>query len=743
MRARMASSSPPCGRIVRLGGLVLCVAAALAVVVPPALRAQGAAVPTLAATVHPPLPADLRHYWLVPGGGELPATDSQERLADGVRLVSAGRFDEALGRLDGEGLEGSPLLPYVRYYRGVALLGLTRYEDAADVFGALAADRRPGAIGELAAMRFTDAALAGGFPERAKPVTEAASRGTVRAIDQVLLQLARAEEGAGHLAHAIEVYRRLHYEFPLGVAAAAAAEALDWLGAAPLTPEDYVRALARAERLFDARRWTDARAAFADLASLARPGDRDRIAFRLAQADHHLNRHQAARDALRPLLDHPAYGPEARFVSLTSTRALGQHAAYVTLVRGLVSDHPDSEWAAEALSGLATHYLSAGNEAQADGVFRELYRRFPTHRLSERAAWRIGWRAYRQGRFAETATLFEQAAAVFPRSDHRPQWLYWSGRARDRMGDRAAAAARYRLTVLDYQNLYHGRLAAQLLAARQEPPVPANVATAATPAMRPVNTEPLIRALAAAGLYDDALVEVTWAQQVWGDSPQLQATAAWLLHQQGLQLTATLRFTALRGAITTMRRAYPQFMAAGGEALPAEVLRIIFPLDYWPLIEKYSAAHGLDPWLMAALMAQESTFTPEIRSSANAIGLMQIIPATGERYAARLGIRPFSSTMLTQPDTNVRIGMRYFKDLVDRFGGAHYALAGYNAGEGRVDRWRRERPGMAQDEFIEDIPFAETQNYVKRILGTAEDYRRLYGSGLLDPHGGARTASIR
>ena len=88
-----------------------------------------------------------------------------------------------------------------------------------------------------------------------------------------------------------------------------------------------------------------------------------------------------------------------------------------------------------------------------------------------------------------------------------------------------------------------------------------------------------------------------------------------------------------------MRRAYPQFMAAGGEDLPPEVLRIIFPLDFWPLITKYPKTHNLDPYLLAALMAQESTFTPEIRSSANAYGLMQIIPATGRRWRGQLGIR--------------------------------------------------------------------------------------------------------
>ena len=112
---------------------------------------------------------------------------------------------------------------------------------------------------------------------------------------------------------------------------------------------------------------------------------------------------------------------------------------------------------------------------------------------------------------------------------------------------------------------------------------------------------------------------------------------------------------------------------------------------------------------------------------------MQIVPATGRRLAMAVGIRRFNTAMLTNGDTNIRLGTLYFKRLVSQFGGVYYALASYNAGENRVVRWRAERPAMEEDEFIDDIPFPETQNYVKRILGTAEDYRRLYGGGLLEP----------
>ena len=397
-----------------------------------------------------------------------------------------------------------------------------------------------------------------------------------------------------------------------------------------------------------------------------------------------------------------------------------------------MADQPDSSWAEETLNNLASHYVTGDDDEEADGVFRELARRFPRGRYGDRAAWKIGWQAYKHGQFAEEAATFEAAAVVFPRANYRPSWLYWAARSRDQLRHGPAAAALYRVVVGDYLNSYYGRLASRALAARGEAAVrPVAVTDRAETGPSPLVTNAqVIGALASVALYDDALREVEYAQRAWGDSSVLQATVAWIRHHRALRERSADRFADMRGAITIMRRAYPQFMAAGGEQLPPDVLRIIFPLDYWPLIEKYSKAHRLDPYLMTALIAQESTFTPDVRSSARAVGLMQLIPPTARRYASKLGIR-YSSRILTQPEPNIRLGMRYFKDLMNRFGGAHYALAGYNAGERRIARWIAERPGFERDEFIDDIPFRETQNYVKRILGTADDYRRLYGSGTL------------
>jgi peptidoglycan lytic transglycosylase len=697
-----------------------------------------AASPAVTTTSHPALPGQLSLYWLVPdvsasGTAARPAPASAPaRFARGAALIADGNFAAALPLVTDAALALTPLAQYGRYYSGVALLGLGRASEAAVAFAAVDG-RVEGYLNEALPLRMAEAALARNDAERAADILDDLEDETLTAPEEVLVRLGAALEASGEPEKAVRIYQRVYYEFPLSTQASAAQSALERLETAALIPADrFERELARAERLFAARRWAQARAGFQPLARVAMNDDRELVALRLAECDYYLDRHRAARDALQPYLQKASREAEARFFHLTATRALGARDAYVGLARGLVADHPDSSWAEETLNNLASHYITLEEDEEADRVFRELVRRFPRSRYGDRAAWKVGWRAYKNDQFTEAAATFETAAVAYPRADYRPSWLYWAARSRDQLGDQSAATALYRVIASDYQNSYYGRLASSALAALREAPVRPIVVTerASTVPAALVPNDAVIRALLSVDLYDEALQELEYARRAWGESPALQATVAWIRHHRGLREGAVDRFADVRGAMTIMRRAYPQFLAAGGEHLPPDVLRIIFPLDYWPLIKKYSDAHGLDPYLMTALIAQESTFTADVRSSANAVGLMQLIPGTGRRYASKLGIR-YSSRILTQPETNIRLGMRYFKDLMDRFGGAHHALASYNAGEHRIARWIAERPGFEQAEFIDDIPFPETQNYVKRILGTAEDYRRLYGGGIL------------
>ena len=129
---------------------------------------------------------------------------------------------------------------------------------------------------------------------------------------------------------------------------------------------------------------------------------------------------------------------------------------------------------------------------------------------------------------------------------------------------------------------------------------------------------------------------------------------------------------------------------------------------------------------MAALIRQESSFDPGAVSRAGARGLMQIMPATGRALARTLRLR-YRRSSLHDPGTSLRLGTLYLRQMLNRFDGrVEQALAAYNAGPRRVRAWRKARPGLSAEEFIESIPFTETRNYVKIILAAREQYRWIH-----------------
>jgi soluble lytic murein transglycosylase len=683
-------------------------------------------------TVHPRLPAELSQLWMAPDPSPLPGrpgrprgarTPAQNEFASAVKLEVDSNYAAALPMFSQPGMQQGPLAQYAAYYRGLAELRLGRAADARRTFQELAAREPAGYLLEAAALREAECDEALGQQAAAADVYERLSKARTTAPDDVLMRLGRAAKAAGQADRAAAAFTRVYFEFPFSdLSTLAGAEIDSRPNVPPLAAGStrYKLELGRAERLFGAKRYAQARAAFEDARRAAQGDDRELVNLRLGECDYFLKRTRTARDEVRPYIEKASRKGEALFFFAVAERELGEPDVYRRTIRLLVDEFPDQSWAEEALNNLASYDLVQDDDEAADETFREMYAKFPMGRYAERAAWKIGWWAYKHGRYADATHVFETTAARFPRSDYRPAWLYWSARAHEALKEPSLAGARYALVATDYLNTYYGRLAVTHLdgaAWRRHADVPPQTDAAAAVSPLPPN-EPVVRALLDLDLYDQALDELHYAQKAWGDSAAIQATVAWVLHDRG----------DLRAAINVMKRAYPQYMAAGGEQMPAELLRVLFPVNYWPIIRRYSIQHNLDPYLIAALVAQESTFTADVRSPANAYGLMQIVPATGRRYAKTLHLAGrFSIGLLTTAEANVKMGTAYFADLVKQFGGAHFALASYNAGESRVARWISERPGIARDEFIDDIPFPETQNYVKRILGTAEDYRRLYG----------------
>lgn len=690
----------------------------------PAARPIAGSDKTIAA-IRADVSAKSSELWLAP---EPDVVAARAALAGAVGDLASGRAADALPVF--QAATADPVLGgYALLYEGRAELALNRAAEAMETARRLQTASTGGYLDEAALWLAADAAVAvPDAPAAMRALQALADLPSAVPAPTIQLKLGRAAMDAGNRAAATRAFARIYFEYPLAPEAADAAAELARVAPTATKPslQTVTSILGRGERLFAGRQYGDARAAFDSVKPLATGDDRQVVDLRLAECDFHLKRYPVALAALRSYLDRSKARPaEAEYYYLGALREADRMAEYDERLKAFVDRAEDPAFVERALYDLAQFHVLANDDAKAAEAFADLYRRFPQGAFAERAAWKSGWWAYRSGDYAETIRVFESAAVGLRHADFRPAWLYWIARSRANLAQPETALDAYARVIADYRNTYYGRLAkreserilAALRPAGAGPVSPASVEWPATVSAgsRPDNAT-LVQGLIAAGMYEEAVGELRRVQANGGTSPLVEATIAVALNREG----------RLRLGITAMRRAYPQFMAAGGEALPQEILTVIFPVDHWDLIQQYAAEMKLDRYLMAALIAQESTFQADIRSAANAWGLMQILPATGRQYALRLGIKPFSTNRLIDPDVNLHIGTTYFAELVERFGDVVPALAAYNAGPSRAARWLADRPGVAREEFIDDIPFPETQNYVKRILGTAEDYRRLY-----------------
>jgi len=676
------------------------------------------------ATVHA---ADVDELWLVPDAN---AVAARAMLAGAVRDLAGGRAADALPAFT-KAADDPALGPYARLYAARAYLALSRPADAARIASDLVASAPSGAVTVAALNIAIDAAAAVDDQPAVFTALQTLATHPLSASAATDFRLLQAAIVVSDRETAIALFRTLYFNRAGTPESADAIDEMQRIKVAPPAPSRATlpEHLGRAEKLFAAKKFTDARAAFVALRPFASGADLELADLRIGESDLFLKKHAAAATALRAYAGKASTRvPESEYHHLTAVKELGREAEYLSLVRAFVDRNADPMWSARALVDLSRYHVLADEDGKAAEVAADLYARFPQLPGADAAAWRSGWWAYKQGDYAEAIRVFESAAVAMRRADYRPGWLYWAARAHLELEHRDAAIDGFRRVIADYRNSYYGRAAVQEIERMQAavrpsgtgPVSPARLTWPATilPSRRPANVA-LIEDLLAAAMYDEAIAELRILQTSGQGSPLVDATVAYALNRQG----------KLRLAITAMRRAYPQFMAEGGEALPQEILTVIFPLDHWDVLRAHASAKNLDPYLVAALVAQESTFQADVKSAANAWGLMQIIPATGRRYAASLGIRPFSTFRLVEPEVNVKIGTTYFAELLKRFGDEAAALAAYNAGPQRVVRWLADRQGFDRDEFIDDIPFPETQNYVKRIIGTVEDYRILYGNG--------------
>ena len=155
------------------------------------------------------------------------------------------------------------------------------------------------------------------------------------------------------------------------------------------------------------------------------------------------------------------------------------------------------------------------------------------------------------------------------------------------------------------------------------------------------------------------------------------------------------------------------------------MLTKVYKLEYTEYVKKYANEYNVDEYLIYAIIKAESNFEPNAESHRGAKGLMQLMYSTAEDISKRIGIELNEDNIL-EPDININLGTKYISMLIQKYNNINLALAAYNAGSGNVDGWIEKGTLKSDGSDIENVPFSETNNYVRKILRDYEIYKQIY-----------------
>ncbi|HEY6262608.1 MAG TPA: transglycosylase SLT domain-containing protein [Nitrospiraceae bacterium] len=349
------------------------------------------------------------------------------------------------------------------------------------------------------------------------------------------------------------------------------------------------------------------------------------------------------------------------------------------------------------------------------------------------ARWRVGWVYYRTARYREAGEELRLLAEQHD-SDFEPQALYWMARAAELSQQPHAAAEVYVQLCQRYVYTYYCQMARERISIPWSEPLVTEPISATVSSNGGVLTNDLaIRSVSSRaeieqqtayrraielktlGLDSDAARELAGLTDRYSRDPDVLMAVASMLNEAG----------AYHHALRLARARFRDKLERTGGIIDPSLWKAAYPTGLLPTI-KGQGANGVDPYLVAAIIREESQYDWRAVSRVGAIGLMQVMPGTANNVAQRLGLSAVGRDDLFDQETNIRIGVHYVEQLLEQFSGnVMHTIASYNAGPIVVGSWIALHRGRSQDEFVELIPYQETRQYVKRVLRSYREYIRL------------------
>ena len=657
------------------------------------------------------------------------SAESRDRFLTGLGAFRTGDWNAAASEFGDRGWASTPLSEYAILFQAESLLR-TGDAEAGRAAALRAADATPES--RLAPSAFLQAAtVLSSAGDDAAAVTHfrrfLARHGDHPEAARARLALAQALLAAGRTTEAARAFTDLWILSPAAPEAMSAAQQFRVLAdrglAGPPTARERVE---RAERLLAAGLGEPAQSEAQALWADALPADlRGRALKIVLDVSRRAGRYEAATAAIsRALSSLPSERRPPWLLELARLHNRRSRDLALTTLDKLAREYPKSQEVAEALLLKGRLLEEASRVSDAQAVYRKLAAGYPDGEEAGAALWRLGWLAWFRGDYADAAGSWARILAIRGGHAYREASTYWIGRADELRGEAKLAVRRFVQLQGEAPRSYYGVLASQRSGHRSP-----GVRSSPTPVTLPADPlEPLqadagyarVEALRAVGLgtfADEEMAEMT--RRALGDATLLYALSAAYVQESRYHL-----------ALRILRRHFQSLARTGADTVPRAFWEMLYPIGWRGELMEAAGRAAIDPLLVAAVVREESSFYPQARSRVGARGLMQLMPETARPIAQGRRLPFNNAELLDDPAANLELGTTYLAALLREFPDARLAAAAYNAGPARVREWWGTRRSDDLEVWVEQIPFDETRAFVKRVMLSWDEYRRLYGASV-------------
>ena len=410
---------------------------------------------------------------------------------------------------------------------------------------------------------------------------------------------------------------------------------------------------------------------------------------------------------------------------------LGDDDSLLNSYQAIFKRYSESEWMDDALFAAADFYSNKNDFKKAISYYKKLAEGFPESALSEQAYWYIGWLNYRLGNYKEAAVSLDEFLFKYPQSEYINRVLYWRGRSLEKMGKANSADKLFQKVCKTTYGFY-----CYNVRSRNENLSDANLVVkndnADNGKAAQVNNGNYAIEADANFIRAKELSILRMNQDAVNELYKLRERVS--LNKEGLLLINKMfyEFGEYHVSVKSIIQNFYDKIERGGNDLPEYFWGLAYPQGYWSVVTEYAARYGLDPYLVASVMQEESWFNKQAVSRSGARGVMQLMPFTARWVSKQLKHEYNDDENLFDAEININFGAWYLSYLKKRFNGnTVLMIASYNAGPEAVTKWVNGNSNMETDEFIEAIPYNETRAYAKRVLRSYAEYHRIYNNSAI------------